>query len=115
MSDLLGEVGTADMGWFLGSIELGTSPYEKQEALAELSPITYVSSVHTPTLLLHGEEDRRCPVGQAEGWFTALRSAGVPTELVRYPGGSHLFVLNGPPSQRVDWCRRIVDWVQRVA
>ena len=31
---------------------------------------------------------------------------------MRYPGGSHLFILNGPPSQRVDWCRRVIEWVE---
>lgn len=40
----------------------------------------------TPTLLLQGEEDHRCPVGQAEQRFTALRERSVPTRLVRYPG-----------------------------
>ena len=60
------------------------------------------------------ELDRR-PVGQAEGWFTALRSAGVPTELVRYPGGSHLFILSGPPSHRVDYARRVEEWVVHYA
>jgi len=52
-------------------------------------------------------------VGQAEEWFTALRLRKVPAELVRYPGGSHLFIVNGRPSHRADWCRRVVDWAAR--
>ena len=39
--------------------------------------------------------------------------AEVPTEFVRYPGGSHLFILNGRPSHRVDFTTRVVDWVTR--
>ena len=42
----------------------------------------------TPTLVLHGGDDVRCPVGQAEQWHSALRERGVPTRLVLYPGAS---------------------------
>ena len=37
----------------------------------------------------------------------------MPAEFVRYPGGSHLFIVNGRPSHRVDFNARIVDWVTR--
>ena len=69
----------------------------------------------TPTLVLHGEDDLTCPVGQAQQWHTSLRDRGVPTELVLYPGASHVFILLGPPSQRLDYSRRVVDWVERYA
>jgi dipeptidyl aminopeptidase/acylaminoacyl peptidase len=72
-----------------------------------------VGKVSAPTLILHGAEDHRCPVGQAEQWFSALRSQGVDTEMVLYPGEGHLFILNGRPSHRVDYNQRIVDWLTR--
>jgi dipeptidyl aminopeptidase/acylaminoacyl peptidase/CubicO group peptidase (beta-lactamase class C family) len=115
VSNLLSITGGSDLGWFIATIELGFLPYENQEALAELSPITHVGSVKTPTLIVHGENDLRCPVGQAEEWFTALRSQRVPAELVRYPGGGHLFILSGPPSHRIDFNRRVQEWVTRYA
>jgi len=53
-------------------------------------------------------------VGQGEQLFTALLACGkVPTEFVRYPGGSHLFVNTGRPSHRADFATRVVDWVTR--
>ena len=64
-----------------------------------------------PTLILHGGADDRCPVGQAEQWFHGLRVRDVPVRLVLYPGGSHLFILSGRPSHRIDYSRRIIDWV----
>ncbi len=67
----------------------------------------------TPTLILHGADDDRCPAGQAEQWFTALRERGVPARLVLYPGASHLFILGRAPSHRLDFNRRIVDWVEQ--
>jgi dipeptidyl aminopeptidase/acylaminoacyl peptidase len=52
-------------------------------------------------------------VGQAEEWFVALRRLGRDVEFVRYPGSSHLFILNGRPSHRTDYNQRVVDWVSR--
>ena len=81
------------------------------DRLLAQSPIADVGKVRTPTLVLQGAEDHRCPVGQAEQWFSALRSRGVETELVLYPGGGHLFILNGRPSHRVDYNQRVFDWL----
>ncbi|WP_037569001.1 serine hydrolase [Phaeacidiphilus oryzae] len=115
VSDLASMCGTSDEAHLLAVAELGGRPWELRERYAELSPYSRVAEVRTPTLLLHGAADERCPVGQAEQWFTALRERGVPSRLVLYPGGSHLFLLEGPPSHRVDYARRIVDWVERHA
>lgn len=67
--------------------------------------------MRTPTLILHGGSDDRCPVAQGEEWFVALRALGCETEMVRYPGASHLFIVLGRPSHRFDYCRRVHDWV----
>ena len=112
VTDLLSTVGTSDAGHTLGRLEW-PDPYTQRERLAELSPLTHVAQVGTPTLLLQGQADERCPVGQAEQWFAALRTRGVPTELVLYPGSSHLFVLDGRPSHRLDYGRRLVGWLRR--
>ncbi|MFF4772592.1 S9 family peptidase [Microtetraspora fusca] len=106
VSDLVSMAGTSDAGHFLKA-------YECRDDITAQSPMTHVAQVTTPTLLLHGETDDRCPVGQAEQWFAALREQGVPVRLVRYPGGSHLFILNGRPSHRVDYNERIVEWLQQ--
>jgi dipeptidyl aminopeptidase/acylaminoacyl peptidase len=112
VSNLVSFSGTSDIGVGFASIELGALPWEDPDRLASMSPFTFVDKVTAPTLIIHGERDDRCPIGQAEEWFSALRARGIETELVRYPGGSHLFILNGPPSQRVDWCRRVIEWVE---
>ena len=68
----------------------------------------------TPTLVVHGEADDRCPIGQGEEWYIGLLAAGrVPAEFVRYPGQSHGFRGNGRPSHRIDVVRRMSDWVER--
>ncbi|MGH2759880.1 MAG: alpha/beta hydrolase family protein, partial [Actinomycetota bacterium] len=105
--------GSSDLGYWIGAHEMGAELHEARERYAEVSPISYVENVSAPTLLLHGERDDRCPVGQAEEWFVALRRRGIEVELVRYPGASHLFILNGRPSHRLDYSRRIAEWVTR--
>nr|WP_246405525.1 serine hydrolase [Modestobacter versicolor] len=112
VSDLTSMLGTSDAGYALGGMEW-PDPWTAPAELAELSPISRVHQVRTPTLVLQGQADERCPVGQAEQWFAALRTRGVPTELVLYPGGSHLFILSGRPSHRVDYSRRLVRWAQQ--
>lgn len=115
VSDLTSMCGTSDEAHPLAASELGGLPWENRELYAGLSPYSRVEHVRTPTLVVHGAADELCPVGQAEQWFTALRLRGVPTRLVLYPGGAHLFLLDGPPSHRADLSRRIVDWVERHA
>jgi dipeptidyl aminopeptidase/acylaminoacyl peptidase len=106
--------GTSDIGmWFIpwemrGDIDGGRETYRR------LSPINYVDRVTTPTLIIHGEADERCPVGQGEELFIGLVAAGnVPTEFVRYPGQSHLFLSSGRPSHRLDVNRRVIAWVEK--
>ncbi|MFC0625731.1 serine hydrolase [Kribbella deserti] len=108
VADLSSMGGTSDAGHFLTAKELG-------EDVEAQSPFSRVRDVRTPTLIVQGGDDVRCPIGQAEQWFTALREQNVPTRLVLYPGGSHLFILSGKPSHRADWNQRVVDWVEQYA
>ena len=115
VADLTSMAGTSDAGHYLASLQLGGQPWADPDRYAELSPLARVADVRTPTLIVHGTADLRCPVGQAQQWHTALRERGVPTRLVLYPDASHLFILTGRPSHRIDHARRVVDWVDRYA
>jgi len=77
------------------------------------SPMTYVENIRAPLLILHGEQDYRCAVAEADQLFGALRKLKRTVELVRYPGDSHAFAHVGPPSHRVDFLRRVVAWFKR--
>jgi dipeptidyl aminopeptidase/acylaminoacyl peptidase len=114
VSDLNSMSGTSDEGRELSISEWGSfSPAGRDFTASD--PMARVTDVTTPTLLLHGDADIRCPVGQAEQWHVALRELGVDTRLVRYPGASHLFILDGTPSHRIDYNQRVVDWVEQYA
>lgn len=113
VSDMTSMYGTCDDGVCMSSYELGGTPWEQPESYAAMSPLTRVHRVQTPTLVLHGAADLTCPLGQGQQWHTSLRGRGIPTELVVYPDASHAFILLGPPSQRLDYAHRVVDWVER--
>jgi dipeptidyl aminopeptidase/acylaminoacyl peptidase len=109
ITDLTSFAGTTD---YPVATELGGSPWEVRDRYAAMSPLSLVDQVRTPTLLMHGAIDLRCPVGQAQQWHTALRELGVPTRLVLYPNASHALIFDAPPSQRMDYSRRLVEWVE---
>lgn len=85
-------------------------PWEKFEDYVRCSPITYASSVKTPTLLLHGENDLRVPISQSEEFFSALRACGVTAQFVRYPDEGH--GISQPHHVR-DYLSRTLQWFQR--
>jgi dipeptidyl aminopeptidase/acylaminoacyl peptidase len=108
--DLESQWGTADIDHAAGEREFFGEPHEHPEWYAKHSPSTYAHRATSPTLLMQGEADNRCPLGQAEQMFVALKKAGCEVEFVRYPGMSHGFRRTGPPLYQEDSLRRILGW-----
>lgn len=106
--------GTSDIGHLLDQIEFGGKlPWEAPELYLERSPAQYISEVKTPTLVIHSERDYRCPVGQGEQLFMALKHLGVPTQLVRFPNETHELSRSGRPWHRVFRLDAYLDWFRR--
>ncbi|MBX6341604.1 MAG: S9 family peptidase, partial [Thermomicrobiaceae bacterium] len=110
--DLESMFGTSDISHLFGELQWGGAPHEVPEWYAAHSPSTYAHRATTPTLIVHGEADERCPIGQGEQMFVALEKAGCEVEFARYPGGSHLFLVDGPPPHREDLLARTLAWFQ---
>jgi len=87
----------------------GASVYDDPAVYAKSSPITFIKQVKTPTLVVVGERDGECPAPQSFEFWHALKTTGVPTELVVYPGEGHSF---RDPKNRLDVLRRTLDWFQ---
>lgn len=114
ISDLESFQQTSDIGAWYTPWEMAGTVAENRERFERLSPVSHAERVATPTLILHGEADRRCPIGQAEELRRRIAAAGrAPVEIVRYPGADHLFYSRGRPGQRLDYNRRVVDWLER--
>ncbi|HEX6122131.1 MAG TPA: S9 family peptidase, partial [Ktedonobacterales bacterium] len=105
--------GMSDLGWDLVVDELSGTPWQDAERLARFSPITYVERIHTPLLILHSEDDLRCPIGEGEQLFAALTYLGRAVELVRFEGQNHDLSRGGHPRSRVIRLCKIVEWFER--
>jgi dipeptidyl aminopeptidase/acylaminoacyl peptidase len=93
--------------------DLGGRPEEIPDVYRSRSPLTYAWRCRTPTLMLHGEEDLRCPVSEAEQFYRALHDAGCATELVRIAGMAHMGDSTGPLSARRGQNEALLDWFER--
>jgi len=74
------------------------TPWDDPEIYRKTSPITYVNRAQTPTLIQHGDQDRRVPPPNAFELFQALQDRKVPAKLVLYKGFGH--PINKPKQQR---------------
>lgn len=104
--------GTSDTGFYVTPYAMGGEMDRVRGRYHRLSPIEYCRNADAAVLLLQGQDDQRCPVGQSEEMFANLvRCSGRPVQMVVYPGGSHSLAGTGKPAHRVDWHQRIVEWV----
>ncbi|HET9017625.1 MAG TPA: S9 family peptidase [Thermomicrobiaceae bacterium] len=108
--DLESMYGTSDISHTFGELQWGGAPHQRPDWYHDHSPSTYAHRAVTPTLIVHGEADQRCPIGQGEQMFVALQKAGCEVEFARYPGGSHGFTRLGPPEHREDYWTRSLAW-----
>jgi dipeptidyl aminopeptidase/acylaminoacyl peptidase len=93
--------------------DLGIDLMDDPEEFVRQSPITYVYDMVTPLLILHSENDLRCPIDQAERLFVALRLLGRNVEFWRFPGESHELSRSGAPRHRVQRLEIILDFFRR--
>jgi dipeptidyl aminopeptidase/acylaminoacyl peptidase len=90
------------------------APWQDPKDFAERSPITHIENVHTPLMLILGEEDWRTPpMAGGEMMFRALKYLHRPAVMVRFPGESHELSRSGKPWHRVERLQNIVNWFDK--
>jgi dipeptidyl aminopeptidase/acylaminoacyl peptidase len=109
VTNLVSFYGTSDIGWWFAPGEVGPDLWDDPKRLWEQSPLAYAPRITTPTQVMAGENDRRCPIEQAEQLYTALKRFDVDTEFLRYPG-PHGFGSMAKPTLRQDRLRRLLEW-----
>jgi dipeptidyl aminopeptidase/acylaminoacyl peptidase len=88
-------------------------PYwENPDIYNQISPHLYAANFDTPSLVIHGQNDLRVPVGQAFSLFRALQTNGVESRLVYYPDENHWILTR---ENSVHWYGEFRDWVTRFA
>lgn len=109
ISNWISFYGTSDIGPFFTEFQLQHDLSEYEE-LWRMSPLAYTKNVKTPLLIIHGEEDLRCPQEQAEQMYIAMKKHGVETKLVTYPKSSHGLSRIGLPNLRMERLTEIESW-----
>jgi dipeptidyl aminopeptidase/acylaminoacyl peptidase len=109
--NMISFVGTTDIpNWWRYAWR--TTVDKDPQALWSMSPLAYLAEMKTPSLIIHSEQDHRCPVEQGEQIFTGLRQMGVPTRFLRFPEESHGLSRGGKPSRRIERLNEIVRWLR---
>jgi len=93
-------------------MEFGIFPHQGNlmDLLWQRSSLKYVAQVHTPVMLMHGENDADVPIAEAEQFYIALKDVGVETVFVRYPREGHGL---REPKHLVDSIDRSIQWYER--
>ena len=102
--------GTSDIGIKFGEEQWGGLRYDNVEKYQFNSPLTYAKNVTTPSIILVGDRDYRCPIEQAEQYFVTLKRMGNDVQLVRYPGGNHGMLSGSAPNLVIDYWTRAVNF-----
>jgi dipeptidyl aminopeptidase/acylaminoacyl peptidase len=112
ISNMASMYGTDDIALVSLDPEMGT-PWENYETYWNMSPLKYVANITAPLLIVHSENDYRCPMEQAEQLFIALKRLGRTVEFVRFPDESHGLSRNGKPKHRVERLERTLGWFDK--
>jgi dipeptidyl aminopeptidase/acylaminoacyl peptidase len=91
----------------------GVTHLDDPELYARMSPIRFVREIETPMLILHSEDDLRCPINQADELFVALRLLGKEVEYHRFPAENHELSRSGSPVHRRQRMEIILDFFGR--
>lgn len=103
--------GSSDIGHLFNVGELGgVLPWENMAKYLERSPLTYAKDITTPLLIIHSEDDLRCPIGEGEQLFMALKTLRREVVFVRFPDENHELSRSGKPRHRLERFRIILDW-----
>jgi dipeptidyl aminopeptidase/acylaminoacyl peptidase len=105
--------GTSDIGSFFSETQAGVQPWDDMQWFIDHSPLTYAKQITTPLLIMHAENDLRCPIEQAEQLFTVLKKLRREVLFIRFPDETHEMSRSGRPRHRRDRFGYILDWFAR--
>jgi dipeptidyl aminopeptidase/acylaminoacyl peptidase len=113
VSNFISMWGSSDFNWSF-QMELGNKPpFEDLQNYWDHSPIAYIGNARTPTLVIHSENDLRCPIEQSEQVFVALKKQGVDSEMVRFPDEFHGLSRTGRTDRKIVRLNHILGWFDK--
>ena len=107
------QVALSDVGWGRIGVGSGLDPWDIPERYLDRSPLTYIKDVETPLLIIHSENDYRCPMPEGEKLFVALKRLKKEVEFIRFYNEPHGLSRTGKPSHRIARLRHILRWFEK--
>ena len=108
---------TSDIGEDFARDQMGLGArgnvWNSMETMWFHSPLKYLDKAATPTLVLHSDEDYRCPLSEGYQVYAALQQRGVETRMVIFHGENHELSRGGKPRHRVRRLKEITQWFAR--
>ncbi len=104
--------GVSDIGYFFSEWEVLRGDTYDTDRLWKHSPIKYAKDINTPLLILHSENDYRCPIEQAEQLYITLKHQKKNTKFVRFPSSNHDLSRSGNLSLRIHRLEQIAQWFE---
>ena len=87
--------------------------WNSMEKMWEHSPLKYLDNCSTPTLVIHSDEDYRCPLFEGYQIYSALQQRGVETRMVIFHGENHELSRSGKPRHRIRRLSEITNWFEK--
>ncbi len=109
VNNMVSEEYTSDIASGFRTIN-GPSVLDDPDEYARISPIRHVRDISCPVLIIHSEDDLRCPINQAEELFVALRLLGKDVTFYRFPAENHELSRSGSPVHRKMRAEIILDY-----
>src|SRR5579884_842866 len=111
VNDCVVQYSLEDITDYLPALFGGLTPWrgDGMAAYRRNSPITYVSRVRAPTLILSDTGDYRVPEPEAYEFFKALRDQGKTVQFVAIPAYGH---FPSDPVRRIDTYKRWATWLE---
>lgn len=110
ISNWISKAGTSDIPYENALVHFSFWWYENPKFVWERSPLAHIKNARTPTLIAHGEKDKRVPLGQGWELYRALKLMNVPTEFVIYPREPHGLLER---AHQLDFLNRVLEWFDR--
>lgn len=109
VNNMITEEFTSDIATIF-RVEIGPNPIDAPEEYERISPIRFVRDIEVPLLIIHSEQDLRCPISQAEELFVAMRLLGKDVTFYRFPAEGHELSRSGSPVHRRQRAEIILDF-----
>jgi dipeptidyl aminopeptidase/acylaminoacyl peptidase len=109
VNNMVAEEFNADIAGAFRTIH-GSTVLDSPDEYTRISPISHVRDITCPVLIIHSEDDLRCPVNQAEELFVALRLLGKDVTFYRFPAENHELSRSGSPVHRKMRAEIILDY-----